>query len=133
MTVFPELLLNWTFISQNGPAFSKSLLHFPPELTVPSLELSLAKKMYRRTVHPRWSSTLSDRYLEISVGHWQDMLLRWTLWDRPIYGLTVFTTLLLGCSRSGAPFRDVFPISVVLSLGAVLDWATLLQEEVRQG
>ncbi len=32
----------------------------------------------------------------------------------------LITMLLLGCSRSGAPFRDVFSISVVLSLGAVL-------------
>ncbi len=32
----------------------------------------------------------------------------------------VFTTLLLGRCRSGAPFRDVFSISVALSLGAVL-------------
>ncbi len=32
----------------------------------------------------------------------------------------VFTTLLLGHSHSGAPFRDVFSISVALSLSVVL-------------
>ncbi len=32
----------------------------------------------------------------------------------------LFTTLLLGCSRPGASFWDVFSISVALSLGAVL-------------
>ncbi len=35
-----------------------------------------------------------------------------------MYGTYIFTTLLL--SRSGAPFWDVFSISVALSLGAVL-------------
>ncbi len=34
--------------------------------------------------------------------------------------LRIFTTLLLGPSRSGAPFRDIFSILVALFLGAVL-------------
>ncbi len=44
------------------------------------------------------------------------------------YGLLtndLFTTLLLGRSRSGAPFRDVFSISVVLSLSAVLQLSNI--------
>ncbi len=36
------------------------------------------------------------------------------------HSIEFFTTLLLGRSRSGAPFRDSFSISVALSLGAVL-------------
>ncbi len=32
----------------------------------------------------------------------------------------IITSLLLGYFRSSAPFRDVFPISVALSLGVVL-------------
>ncbi len=39
---------------------------------------------------------------------------------RTIKFALIFTTLLLGCSRSGVPFWDVFSIQVVLSFGAVL-------------
>ncbi len=37
----------------------------------------------------------------------------------------IFTTLLLGRSQSGAPFRDVFSILVALSLGAVLQLSSI--------
>ncbi len=38
---------------------------------------------------------------------------------------TLITTLLLGCSPSGAPFRDIFSISVVLSVDAVLQLSNI--------
>ncbi len=50
-----------------------------------------------------------------------------------VEALYIFTTLLLGRSRSGASFQDVFSISLALSLGVVLQLTTLLQEEVRRG
>ncbi len=37
----------------------------------------------------------------------------------------VFTKLLLGHSRSGAPFRDVFSILVALSFGAALQLSNI--------
>ncbi len=37
-----------------------------------------------------------------------------------MYPVALITTLLLGRSHSGAPFRDVFSILVTLSLGVVL-------------
>ncbi len=40
----------------------------------------------------------------------------------------IFTTLLLGRSRSGVPFQDVFSISVALSLGAVLRLSNITPE-----
>ncbi len=45
----------------------------------------------------------------------------------------IITMLLLGRSRSGAPFRDVFSIPVALFVGVVLQLSNILQEEVRQG
>ncbi len=39
--------------------------------------------------------------------------------------ISFFTTLLLGRSRSGAPFRDIFSISVALSLGVVLELSNI--------
>ncbi len=46
---------------------------------------------------------------------------------------SIFTMLLLGRSRSRAPFWDVFSISVVLSLGVVLRLSNITQggSEVR--
>ncbi len=41
------------------------------------------------------------------------------------YSMLLFTTLLLGHSRSGASFRDVFSISVALSLSAVLQLSNI--------
>ncbi len=39
--------------------------------------------------------------------------------------LVIFTMLLLGRSRSGTSFRDVFSISVALSLGVVLQLSNI--------
>ncbi len=45
----------------------------------------------------------------------------------------IFTTLLLGCFRSGTTFRDAFSISVALSLSVVLQLSNITREEVRRG
>ncbi len=43
----------------------------------------------------------------------------------PLSKLIIFTALLLGCSHSGAPFRDVFSILVTLSFGVVLQLSNI--------
>ncbi len=44
------------------------------------------------------------------------------MWQR---NLVPFIMLLLGCSPSGAPFQDIFSISVALSLGVVLQLSNI--------
>ncbi len=49
----------------------------------------------------------------------------WTHIQWQVFVTSIITTFLLGHSRSGAPFREVFSISVALSLGAVL-WLSII-------
>ncbi len=45
--------------------------------------------------------------------------------QKKVFSKYSFTTLLLGHYHSGAPFRDVLSISVVLSLGVVLQLSNI--------